>query len=179
MIIYIGLSLSFITIGILYYLNNELNKKLKSNNRALLALQQEFSEYQVKQTRYINESVTRREIRFDNVAKSIKKLHDLGFLVVVITNQSAINRGLMTHNQLENIHNTIQENLISSKTKIDAFYYCPHTPDELCFCRKPKPELILRASDDLNIKLDSSWFFGDSESDIIAGKSAGCKSSIA
>ena len=112
---------------------------------------------------------------FSYVAKSIKKLHDLGFLVVVITNQSAINRGLMTHNQLENIHNTIQENLISSKTKIDAFYYCPHTPDELCFCRKPKPELILRASDDLNIKLDSSWFFGDSESDIIAGKSAGCK----
>jgi len=76
MIIYIGLSLSFITIGILYYLNNELNKKLKSNNRALLALQQEFSEYQVKQTRYINESVTRREIRFDNVAKSIKKNED-------------------------------------------------------------------------------------------------------
>ena len=62
-----------------------------------------------------------------------------------------------------------------SKTKIDAFYYCPHTPDELCSCRKPEPELILRASDDLNIKLDSSWFFGDSESDIIAGKSAGCK----
>tara|TARA_B110000014_G_C20110474_1_gene584886 strand:+ start:922 stop:1425 length:504 start_codon:yes stop_codon:yes gene_type:complete len=112
---------------------------------------------------------------FSYVAKSIKKLHDLGFLVVVITNQSAINRGLMTHNQLEIIHNTIQENLISSKTKIDAFYYCPHTPDELCSCRKPKPELILRASDDLNIKLDSSWFFGDSESDIIAGKSAGCK----
>tara|TARA_B100002049_G_C16061062_1_gene368065 strand:- start:806 stop:1309 length:504 start_codon:yes stop_codon:yes gene_type:complete len=112
---------------------------------------------------------------FSYVSKSIKKLHDLGFLVVVITNQSAINRGLITHDQLKKIHDAIQENLKSSKTKIDAFYYCPHTPTELCSCRKPKPELILQASNDLNIKLDSSWFFGDSESDIIAGKSAGCK----
>ena len=92
---------------------------------------------------------------FSYVSKSIKKLHDLGFLVVVITNQSAINRGLITHDQLKKIHDAIQENLKSSKTKIDAFYYCPHTPTELCSCRKPKPELILQASNDLNIKLDS------------------------
>ncbi len=112
---------------------------------------------------------------FSYAAKSIKKLHDLGFLVVVITNQSAINRGLITHEQLEKIHNKIQENLILSNTKIDAFYYCPHTPEESCSCRKPKPDLILKASNDLNIKLNSSWFFGDSESDVIAGRSAGCK----
>ena len=112
---------------------------------------------------------------FSYAAKSIKKLHDLGFVVIVITNQSAINRGLMTHNQLEIIHNTIQENLISSKTKIDAFYFCPHKPDENCLCRKPNSELIVRASNDFDIDLKSSWMIGDNDSDVLAGKNAGCQ----
>ena len=76
MILIIGLSLSFIAIGVLYYLNNELKKKLENNNRALLALQKEFTDYQVNQKRYNNKAITQREIRFDNVAKSIKKNED-------------------------------------------------------------------------------------------------------
>ena len=112
---------------------------------------------------------------FPHVGQSIQKLHELGFIVIVITNQSAINRGLITHEQLQKIHDKIQESLELSETKIDAFYYCPHTPEESCYCRKPKSGLILEATSEWNINLDSSWFFGDSESDIIAGKSAGCK----
>ena len=72
----IGLSLSFIAIGVLYYLNNQLKKRLERNNRALLVFQQEFSQYQVDQGKHDRDETTKREIRFDNVARSIKKNED-------------------------------------------------------------------------------------------------------
>ena len=73
----IGLSLSFIAIGVLYYLNNELKKKLENNNRALLALQQEFTQYQVDNDKRTRDDITTREIRFDRVAKCITKNEQL------------------------------------------------------------------------------------------------------
>ena len=73
MILIIGLSLSFIAIGVLYYLNNELKKKLINNNRALLALQKEFTQYQVTEKRAHEKDVAREEIRHDNIAKCITK----------------------------------------------------------------------------------------------------------
>ena len=82
------------------------------------------------------------ELEILEVAESIKKLKDNGFLVVVISNQSAINRGLTNHENVKQIHSTIQEYLKKNGTKIDAFYYCPHRPDEDCDCRKPKPGLF-------------------------------------
>ena len=73
----IGLSLSFIAIGVLYYLNNELKKKLENNNRALLALQKEFTQYQVDEKRVKEKDIARMEIRHDNIAKSITKNEQL------------------------------------------------------------------------------------------------------
>ena len=73
----VGLILSFIAIGVLYYLNNELKKKLENNNRALLALQKEFTQYQVDEKRVKEKDVARMEIRHDNIAKSIKKNEQL------------------------------------------------------------------------------------------------------
>jgi len=119
-------------------------------------------------------SVKELEI-FSDVWMPIKKLKDSGFLLIVITNQSAINRGLTTDKNLKKIHQKIQEYLIKNKTSIDGFYYCPHTPDEECNCRKPKPGMILKAADDFKIDLKSSWFIGDNETDIDAAKNAGCK----
>ena len=72
-----GLSLSFIAIGVLYYLNNELKKRLENNNKALLALQKEFTQYQVSQKRLDEKETAKREIRFDNVARAIKKNEDI------------------------------------------------------------------------------------------------------
>ena len=72
----IGLSLSIIAIGILYYLNNELKKRLERNNKALLALQKEFTQYQVKDKRFREKETAKLEIRFDNIARSIKKNED-------------------------------------------------------------------------------------------------------
>ena len=69
----IGLSLSFVAIGVLYYLNNELQKKLERNNKALLALQKEFTQYQVAESRVKEKDTARMEISHDNIAKSIQK----------------------------------------------------------------------------------------------------------
>ena len=76
MILITGLSLSFIAIGVLYYLNNELKKKLENNNRAFLALQKEFTQYQVDESRLREKNTAKMEIRHDNIAKSIKKNED-------------------------------------------------------------------------------------------------------
>tara|TARA_B100000424_G_scaffold212925_1_gene170377 strand:+ start:120 stop:443 length:324 start_codon:yes stop_codon:yes gene_type:complete len=73
----IGLSLSFIAVGVLYYLNNELKKKLENNNRALLALQKEFTQYQIDEKRVKEKDIARMEIRHDNIAKSITKNEQL------------------------------------------------------------------------------------------------------
>ena len=77
MILTIGLVLSFIAIGVLYYLNNELKKRLENNNKALLALHKEFTQYQVSQKRIDEKETAKREIRFDNVARAIKKNEDI------------------------------------------------------------------------------------------------------
>ena len=69
----IGLSLSICAIGVLYYLNNQLKKRLENNNKALLALQKEFTQYQVSQKRLDEKETAKKEIRFDNVSRSIKK----------------------------------------------------------------------------------------------------------
>ena len=76
MISIIGLSLSFIAIGVLYYLNDQLKKRLERNNKALLTLHQEFTKYQVDQKRLDEKETAKKEIRFDNVARSIKKNED-------------------------------------------------------------------------------------------------------
>lgn len=112
----------------------------------------------------------------DDIASPIKKLKDNGFLVMVVTNQSAINRGLTTRQHVEHIHATIQEYLQKNGTQIDAFYYCPHRPDEHCDCRKPKPGLLKQAINDFKIDITSSWMVGDRDSDIEAARMIGCKS---
>ena len=119
-------------------------------------------------------SISELEI-YPNVAKNIKLLKDAGFLVVVITNQSAVNRGIITHEMINQIHNSIQDHLKKYGTFLDGFYYCPHTPNENCNCRKPKPGLLQKAILELNIDLNSSWMIGDSDSDIEAADSIGCK----
>jgi len=112
---------------------------------------------------------------FPNIGESIKKLSDAGFLIVVITNQSAINRGFTSHENLSEIHSKLQKFLQNNNTQIDSFYYCPHTPKDNCNCRKPNPGLILRAADELKINLEKSWMIGDNQTDVDAAIKSGCK----
>ena len=106
---------------------------------------------------------------------AIKMLNETNYWVIIVTNQSPIGRGIFDHNTLEEIHNKMLQELSDAGAHIDAIYYCPHSPDDECGCRKPKPGLLIRAAEELNIDLTNSWLIGDSEGDIEAGKAAGCK----
>ena len=111
----------------------------------------------------------------DGVPESIKMLKEKGFVVIVITNQSAINRGLVTIETLNKIHNYFQKFLKENNTFIDDFYFCPHRPDENCQCRKPNPGMLIKAVQDYNIDMNQSFMIGNSLTDVQAAQKAGCK----
>ncbi len=99
--------------------------------------------------------------------------------LIVISNQSGIARGLISHQDVKNVNDRINELLAEHNVKIDAFYYCPFHPgfssEENCSCRKPSPEMIYKAVREHNIILEKSYFVGDSLSDIECGNNAGIK----
>ena len=111
----------------------------------------------------------------DNVPKAIIELKKKGFLVIIITNQSAINRGLLTIKILNEIHNYLQEILKDNNTSVDDFYFCPHRPEEKCKCRKPNPGMLLKAAQEHDIDMSQSFMIGDSLTDIQAAGKAGCE----
>ena len=110
-----------------------------------------------------------------NVKKSIKELKKNGFNIIIVTNQSPINRGIISKNELKKIHEEMILKINEGLT-LDMIYYCPHRPDEKCECRKPKPGMLLQAIKDWEVDIEKSWLIGDSESDVQAGKAVGIKS---
>lgn len=110
--------------------------------------------------------------------QAVKFCNDKNILTVVVTNQSGIARGFYTDNDVKILHDYMQAELKKFGAHIDAFYYCPHYPDGVCDCRKPRPGMILQAAKDFNIDLKKSFLIGDSPRDIHAGKSAGLRDSI-
>ena len=110
----------------------------------------------------------------EGVSDAIKLLKKKNYLIIIITNQSAINRGFLSIKELMRIHQYFQDYLRKNNTSVDAIYYCPHKPEENCSCRKPKPGLILKARNDFNINLEKSLIIGDSIKDIEAANAAGC-----
>lgn len=106
----------------------------------------------------------------DNLLESLEIFKLLKFELIIITNQPDITRGKFSEHALQLIHNNI-----SSFTGITNIYFCPHIAIDDCFCRKPKPGLILQAAKDLNININLSYLIGDNYSDILAGRSANLK----
>jgi len=107
-------------------------------------------------------------------AEAIRRLREAGFLVVMVTNQAGIGHGHLAEDTLGEIHARLQELLSRKGTKLDGIYYCPHTPEDVCPCRKPAPGMLLRAAEELGIDLSRSYMVGDMTTDIEAGKRAGC-----
>ncbi len=99
------------------------------------------------------------------VLDAIARLHNAGFMIIVITNQSAVNRGLMTSDDLEDIHSRMLAEIEEAGGRVEAVYHCPHRPDENCQCRKPETGMFDRANEKFNVDYDNSWFVGDFESD--------------
>ena len=122
----------------------------------------------------------------DGVSDSIKKINQSGYLAIVVTNQPMIAKGFVTFEQVDEVHKQLETALGQEKAYIDDIYFCPHHPEkgfegeipELkidCECRKPKPGMLLKAAQDYHIDLANSWMIGDRESDVKAGRAAGCK----
>jgi D-glycero-D-manno-heptose 1,7-bisphosphate phosphatase len=110
------------------------------------------------------------------VLPALRIFRQLGFALVVITNQRGIGRGLMTDDDLHKVHNFMNSLFRDAGLSIDGIYYCPHDKADYCDCRKPAPGMILAATKDLNIDLSSSFMVGDSASDIKAAQNAGVRS---
>lgn len=109
------------------------------------------------------------------VAEAIKLLNNKNIPVFIATNQSAVHRGLLRYEKLHEIHAVMIKFLESKGAHIDDIFICPHLPDENCSCRKPKTGLFDQAGQKYDIDFKGSWFIGDAESDIEAGKKIGCK----
>lgn len=125
----------------------------------------------------------------EGVSEAIKTINQSGYLAVVVTNQPVIARGEVTYEGLHEIHNKMETLLGEDGAYLDGIYFCPHHPDsgyegeikELkfeCECRKPKPGMLFKAAQDLNIDLEQSWMIGDGKNDIQAGKNAGCRTAL-
>lgn len=109
-----------------------------------------------------------------DVLPALRRFQDAGYRLVVVSNQSGIGRGVITQEQYDLVARRIADRL-SEYGIHTATYYCPHSPDDGCECRKPSPSLLLRAARDLDIDLGRSFMIGDRVSDIEAGAAAGCK----
>ena len=121
----------------------------------------------------------------DGAIDAIKLCNEQGYLVVVITNQSGIARGIFTEDDVKKIHAHMQSELEKNGAHIDAFYYCPHHPNgtvdgyaKVCECRKPKPGLILQACKEMDIAPAESVMIGDKQRDIDCGINAGVKKTL-
>ena len=114
---------------------------------------------------------------------AVRKINRNGALAIVITNQSAIARGLLDDKELAELHGFLQEEFRRKEARIDAFYYCPHHPEagtgtytQKCTCRKPQPGMLMRAARELQLEMATSYMIGDKLVDVEAGHRAGCRS---
>ena len=100
------------------------------------------------------------------------------FKIVIVTNQSAIGRGLALQENVDEINRRLVNVIQDHGGQVDAVYICPHKPDDDCFCRKPRPGLLLQAAKELSLDLQRSWMIGDAWSDVQAGQRAGVRRTI-
>ena len=125
----------------------------------------------------------------EGAAEAIRAINNSGYLAIIVTNQPQIARGECSFEQLKMIHNKLETELGNHGAIVDGIYYCPHHTDRgfegerveykiNCDCRKPKPGMFYEAAKEFNIDLSQSFMIGDSNIDIQAGLSAGCKDCI-
>jgi D-glycero-D-manno-heptose 1,7-bisphosphate phosphatase len=109
------------------------------------------------------------------VLQALRRLAQLGWPVVVISNQAAIGRGLVSQEAVNEIHCRMIQMVTAAGGHIDAVFYCPHRPEDGCLCRKPNPGLLLQAADELHLNLARSFLVGDAASDIDAASAVRCQ----
>lgn len=118
----------------------------------------------------------------DGVAEAIIELKELGYKLIVVSNQSAVARGIVTEKALAEIHDRLKQLLAEKGAYLDQIYYCPYHPEGVVRkyrkesdWRKPNPGMLLTAAEEMDIDLSQSWMIGDSSLDTEAGLRAGCR----
>lgn len=115
-------------------------------------------------------------------AEAVRRLRAAGFKVVVVSNQSGVARGYFTLKRLREIHTALRAMLKKKGVRLDGLLYCPHHPDgtvarfaRACACRKPRPGMLREAARLAKASMKESFMVGDTEADVAAGRSAGCR----
>jgi len=120
--------------------------------------------------------IKRRE-EFEFLPGSLEAIRNLtvkGFVNIVITNQSAVPRNLISLDELGSVHNMMARTVALNGGEIKDFFYCPHMPQDECDCRKPEPGMIYQAREEHAIDLTTAVMVGDSAKDIECARRAGC-----
>ena len=112
---------------------------------------------------------------YPEAAGALARLARLGFCLAVVTNQSAVGRGLVSPEELRRIHDRLTSELARAGAPLAGVYHCPHRPEDGCGCRKPQPGLLRQAAADLGLTLSGSHLVGDAWSDVALGQAAGCR----
>ena len=117
-----------------------------------------------------------------NVVTGLKKIQELGYHLILASNQSGIGRGYYTERDMHDLHSYMKSELRKRGVDILNIYFCPHHPEarieefrKVCDCRKPECGMLLRGAHDFSLDISSCYMIGDKASDITAGKSAGAR----
>jgi D-glycero-D-manno-heptose 1,7-bisphosphate phosphatase len=122
---------------------------------------------------------------FPYAAAAVKLLNEAGWLAVLVTNQAGVARGYFAEDLISEVHAALARNLELGGARLDAVYYCPHHPTVGeppyrldCDCRKPRPGLVRRAAEELNVDVAASWMVGDRYGDVELARNAGLRSAF-
>ncbi len=110
---------------------------------------------------------------FPHTFPAMRRLAAVGLPIILVTNQSAVGRGIVTAAFVEQIHSRLLAEIRANGGRVDAVYYCPHHPQEDCRCRKPRPGMLEQAAQEWNLDLTASYFVGDALTDMQAAHAAG------
>ena len=115
---------------------------------------------------------------FDQALLALKRLKSSNLKIFLVTNQSAVGRGIISLSTAVEINHYVFETIQKHDGRIDEVFMCPHAPKDNCYCRKPRPGMILEAAEKHNVDLAQSILIGDALSDLGAGKASGIKNLI-
>jgi D-glycero-D-manno-heptose 1,7-bisphosphate phosphatase len=122
---------------------------------------------------YLNHASRFRMFPF--VAQAIRRLNDARLPVIVVTNQSGVGRGYFPESLVRTVHELMTQRLKAAGARVDGVYYCPHTSDDGCDCRKPKPGMLERAAREHDLDLRRSFVVGDRYADIELARRVGSR----
>tara|TARA_B100000787_G_C16164509_1_gene283126 strand:+ start:55 stop:579 length:525 start_codon:yes stop_codon:yes gene_type:complete len=114
----------------------------------------------------------------DGVFDACLYFHQLGYQIIIITNQSGIARGYFKESDYKKLNQWMLDQFNKHNVNILDVFHCPHSPESNCDCRKPKPGMLLKAKDKYNLDMEKSWMIGDTEADIKAANSCWIKNTI-